>query len=92
MIEAGMNFILIEIDEPEKTSGLIFIPQVAQHKGDKGKVILFGSEVKNLLPGLSKDSFVYCVKGASTKTPMIIEGKNYFNVQSSDVLCYTSVN
>lgn len=80
--------LILPIDEDEKTSGGIYIPESAKEKPQRGKVIEVGPgkfEHGNLIkPGVKKGDLVIFKKWGGEE--INIEGKVYKLVKEEDIL------
>ncbi len=68
------------LEEPEKTSGGIYLPDTAKEKPQKGKVEAVGSEVKDVKVG----DIVLFDKYAGSKVN--IDGTDYLILKEEDIL------
>lgn len=77
--------VLVEPQEAEtKTSGGIFIPDSAQEKPQKGKVIAVGSGTKEVDMEVKAGDIV--LYGKYSGTELQVEGNDYLMMRQSDIL------
>jgi chaperonin GroES len=77
--------VVVEPQEAEvKTSGGIFIPDSAQEKPQKGKVVAVGSGTKDVeMEVKAGDTVLY---GKYSGTELQFDGKDYLIMRQSDIL------
>jgi len=82
------HILILPLEENEKTSGGIYIPESAKEKPQKGKVIEVGPgkfEHGNLIkPGVKKNDVVIFKKWGGEE--ITVEGKIYKLVKEEDIL------
>lgn len=77
--------VLVEPQEAEvKTSGGIFIPDSAQEKPQKGKVVAVGSGTKDVEMEVKTGDMV--LYGKYSGTELQVDGKDYMIMRQSDIL------
>jgi len=77
--------VLIEPQEAEvKTSGGIFIPDSAQEKPQRGKVVAVGSGTKDVEMEVKTGDMV--LYGKYSGTELQVDGKDYMMMRQSDIL------
>lgn len=77
--------VLVEPQEAEvKTSGGIFIPDSAQEKPQKGKVVAVGSGTKDVEMEVKTGDIV--LYGKYSGTELQVESKDYIIMRQSDIL------
>lgn len=77
--------VLVEPQEAEvKTSGGIFIPDSAQEKPQKGKVVAVGSGTKDVEMEVKAGDMV--LYGKYSGTELQVDGKDYMIMRQSDIL------
>lgn len=85
------NYVLLErLEEETRTAGGIIIPDNAQEKPSRGRVVAVGTGAyagDNLIPMTVKvDDVVLFAKWASSVNEVKIDGRDYVLIKESDIL------
>jgi chaperonin GroES len=84
--------VLVRRDETsEKTSGGIYIPEIARQKEQSGEVIAVGPGRKNekgemVIPGVKPGDKVLFGKYSGTEVPIEIDGADYLLIRDEEIL------
>ncbi len=91
MLKPLHNYVLLQrMDEENKTAGGIFIPDSAQEKPSRGRVIAVGNGITengNTIPmNVSENDIVLFAKWASSVNEVKIDGADYVLIKETDIL------
>ena len=87
MLKPLHNYVLLErIEESNKTTGGIFIPDTAKEKPSIGKVVAAGPGAKDGPMSVKAGDTVLFGKWASSANEVKLDGKDYILIKETEIL------